>query len=55
MKNEEFVKCLDKLGFDGWINICVYYGDDDGDVILDEDMIREELDEKIEKINEVLK
>jgi len=60
MKEKEFIEKINKLNLnylkqDGNILIPVYYGlEDNGDVMLDEEGMFEELEDKLEQIREVL-
>ncbi len=56
MKEKEFNEELKKLGLDGGIKISVYYHlDEDGDVCVDTDSMREEFNIEMNKIEGSLK
>jgi hypothetical protein len=55
MKEQEFEKELEEWGYTDGINIMVYYTiDEKGNVVLDEESIKEELEIKLKELKEIL-
>jgi len=55
MKENEFIEELDKLDWEkGLVNEVYWSLDDDQNVVLDEEGIRKDIDEKIEQLKDIL-